>query len=74
MKVKATLISLSLIGFSFTLLAQEAIQFSPKDLKHISKRWSKYQPKAEVLLHNGDTLEGQPIHFNMEEFYIFPGG
>ena len=72
MKVKTTLIALSLIGFSVTLLAQEAIQFSPKDLKHFSKRWSKYQPKAEVLLHNGDTIKGQPIHFNMEEFYIFP--
>ncbi len=72
MKVKSILISLSLIGFSFTLLAQEAIQFSPKNLKHISKRWIKYQPEAEVLLHNGDTVKGQPIHFNMEEFYIFP--
>ncbi len=72
MKVKSTLITLFLLGFSLVLIAQEAIQFTPKDLQHISKRWSKYHPMAEVLLHNGDTLKGQPIHFNMEEFYIFP--
>lgn len=71
MKVKSTLISLSLIVFSFTLLAQEAIQFSPKDLHYISKRWSKYHPRAEVFLHNGDTLIGQPINFDMAELQLF---
>jgi hypothetical protein len=71
MIVKSTLISLCLIVFSFALLAQEAIQFSLKDLDHISRRWSKYHPVAEVFLHNGDTLEGQPIHFDMHELQLF---
>jgi hypothetical protein len=72
MKVKSTLIFLCLVSFSFVLLAQESIQFSPKDLQHITKRWSKYHPKAEVLLRSGDTIQGQPIHFDMHELLIFP--
>ncbi len=58
MKLKSTLLTLFLLTFSFFLVAQEAIQFTPKDLQNIAKRWSKYHPEAEVFLHNGDTLIG----------------
>ncbi|MFO7670441.1 MAG: hypothetical protein R6W31_12335 [Bacteroidales bacterium] len=71
MMVKSTLISLCLISFSFTLVAQDSIQFSPEDLHRIGKRWSKYHPRAEVFLHNGDTLIGQPINFDMAELLLF---
>jgi hypothetical protein len=72
MKVKSTLISFCLISFSFALLAQENIQFSPGDLQSISKRWSKYHPDAEVLLLSGDTLSGQPVHFDMQKLLLYP--
>ena len=71
MNIKSSLITLLLLTFSFLLVAQETIQFTPKDLQNISKRWSKYHPEAVVLLHNGDTLVGQPIHFDMQELVIF---
>jgi hypothetical protein len=72
MKVKSTLISLCFVSFSFALLAQDAIQFNPDDVHRISKRWSKYHPDAEVFLLSGDTLTGQPVHFDMHELLIFP--
>lgn len=72
MKIKSTLITLFLLTFSFVLIAQEAVQFTPKDLQNISKRWSKYHPKAEVFLENGDTLIGQAISFNMQELLLLP--
>lgn len=72
MKFKSPLITLVLLAFSFVLVAQEAVQFTPKDLQNISKRWSKYHPEAEVFLQNGDTLIGQPISFNMQELLLVP--
>ncbi len=72
MKVKSALIFLCLVSFSFALLAQDAIQFNPDDVNRISKRWSKYHPEAEVLLLSGDTLSGQPVHFDMQKLLLYP--
>ena len=71
MKVRSTLITLFLLAFSIVLIAQEAVQFTPKDLQNISKRWSKYHPSAVVLLSSGDTLIGQPVHFDIQELLLF---
>ena len=72
MKVKRPLITIFLFTFSFVLVAQDSIQFSPGDLQNISKRWSKYHPDATVVLNSGDTLIGQPVHFDMHELLLYP--
>lgn len=72
MTVKPTLTLAFSLFFSLTIFAQEKITFSPGDRQNIAKRWSKYHPEAEVYMRNGDSLSGQPMHFNLEELVIFP--
>jgi hypothetical protein len=72
MKARFFSISILLAYFSCSLWAQENIQFSPEDLQSISKRWSKYHPDAEVFLLSGDTLTGQPVHFDMQKLLLYP--
>lgn len=57
---------------SILLTAQDPFPYSPEQQEKYLKRWIWYQPSAIVALKNGDTLVGQPIHFNMEEFYLYP--
>ncbi len=66
------LIFIVLVTQSLNLYAQNPTPLSPKQQEKIEKRWIWYQPSAEVLLKSGDTLIGQPIHFNMDEFFILP--
>ncbi len=64
-----TLVALTISAFF--LNAQDSVSFSPEQQEKILKRWIWYQPSVTVALKGGDTLVGQPIHFNMEEFLVY---
>jgi hypothetical protein len=63
---------LLLLACSVVALAQEGPSFSEEDTKRNEKRWQWHQPYAEVCLQNGDTLAGQPLHFDMDTLYLLP--
>ena len=63
MKVKTVVFCLFLAAQPLFLLAQEESN---------SRRWLKNHPWAEVVRKSGDTIQGQPIHFNMEEIILLP--
>lgn len=63
---------IALIGLLALIAQLGAQEFSPVQDKQNQKRWEWHQPAAEIYLKGGDTLTGQPVHFDMETLWVFP--